>query len=65
MVKHIEQELNRLYKYNWDEYNTRLEHYKNIGYKILRNYQGDHKVEYSPKLDEMFGGVFGKIFRGK
>lgn len=62
MVKHIEQELNRLYQYNWDEYNKRLDHYKSLGYRILRNYQGDHKVEYKPNLNEIFGGVFGDIF---
>ena len=63
-MKHlIEAELNRLYKYNWDEYNKRLDHYKNIGYKILRNYQGVHRVEYCPKLTEMFGGAFAKIFQ--
>lgn len=65
MKKHIENELNRLYKYNWDEYNKRLEQYKGMGYKILRDYQGDHRVEYCPNLNEMFGGVFGKIFQTK
>ena len=65
MIKHIEQELNKLYKYQWEEYNTRLKHYKNIGYKILRNSQGEHIVEYKPKLDEMFGGIFKDIFRRK
>lgn len=59
----IEKELNKLYKYNWDEYNKKLDYYKGMGYKILRNYQGDHKIEYAPDLNEMFGGIFKDIFK--
>ena len=63
-MKHlVEAELNRLYKYNWDEYNKRLDYYKNLGYKILRNWQGDHRVEFAPNISEMFGGAFEKLFK--
>lgn len=65
-MKHlIEAELNRLYKNNWDEYDKKLDYYKGMGYKILRNFQGDHRVEYSPNLNELFGGIFGNIFQNK
>ena len=65
MRRFVEHELNRLYKYDWDNYNEKLDYYKSLGYKILRNFQGDHRVEYCPDLKTIFGGVFGEILQKK
>ena len=65
MTNHIVNELNRLYKTDWDKYNEKLSLYKGMGYKILRNYQGDHRVESNPNfIKEVFDGAFNKLFRG-
>ena len=57
-------ELNRLYKTDWEKYECKIRELKNSGYKILRNPQGDHRIESNPNfLNEVFGGVFSKIFK--
>jgi len=53
-------ELNKLYWQDAEEYKRTLAYYKESGYKVLRNSQGQHKVEYA--LASAFGGVFKDIF---
>lgn len=52
--------LNKLYWQDAEEYQRVLSYYKESGYKVLRNSQGQHKVEHA--LASAFGGVFKEIF---
>ena len=52
--------LNKLYWQDAEEYQRTLSYYKESGYKVLRNSQGQHKVEHA--LSSAFGGVFKEIF---
>lgn len=52
--------LNKLYWQDAEEYQRTLAYYKESGYKVLRNSQGQHKVEHP--WASAFGGVFKDIF---
>lgn len=74
----IEEELDRLYKFDMDKYISECNKWKKLGYKIYRNSEGIHKVIVNPqikereerdKLKDMLGGdignIFGDIFYGR
>ena len=63
MKSHVKAELDRYYRENWDEYNKKLAYYKALGFKILRNPQGLHRIEYAPNLEDFFNGAFKNIFK--
>ena len=51
--------LNMLYSSDKEQYEEHVETLKGIGYKIYRNSEGKHKVEYNNQyFAEMFGGAF-------
>ena len=59
-IEQIESDLNKLYFTDPDRYMERLNTIKGIGYKVLRNSQGKHRVQMD--MSTAFGGVFNKIF---
>ena len=60
----IQNDLNQKYLNNPEEYLKRVETLKGVGYRILRNNKGQHKVEYNNKyFSEIFGGAFGGLFQ--
>lgn len=59
----MELKLNELYFYNPTKYIEYLEMIKGLGYKVLRNSSGKHKVQINNDyLKEAFGGIFGDLF---
>lgn len=64
-IDDIQNDLNKRYLNNPEEYLERVETLKGVGYKIYRNSKGQHKVTYNNKyFNEVFGGAFGGIFNG-
>lgn len=64
-IEEIEARLNSLYFRNPKEYKEQVEMFKGMGFKVLRNSSGKHKVQSNPNfIYEAFGGVFGNIFGG-
>lgn len=70
-VDNIVTELDRLYIYDVDKYVDECKIWKQMGYKILRNSEGQHKVIEPARPDDAygdndiynaFGGIFGQIF---
>ena len=62
-IEDIQNDLNKRYLNNPEEYLERVEVLKGVGYRILRNSKGQHRVEYNNSyFSEMFGGVFGGLF---
>ena len=59
-IEQIQNDLNRLYFTDPERYMERLDTIKGIGYKVLRNSKGQHRVEMD--MSTAFGGVFDKIF---
>ena len=65
-IKELESDLNVLYKYNLVKYKQKLNTIKDLGYKVYRNADGDHVIKRNENfINECFGGVFGKIFKGE
>jgi len=60
-IEQMEQELNRLYWLDSRRYLERLNMIKGMGYKVLRNARGRHKIETD--FSSAFGGIFGDFFR--
>lgn len=61
----IEHKLNYLYSHGFNEYSEHLEMIKGLGYRVLRNSKGEHKVHIDPNyINEAFGGMFGNLFGG-
>lgn len=67
----LQEELNKLFKTNMDEYKKECDYWKSKGYKIYRNTQGVHKVVINQKeatksaMIDIFGSdIFGDIFGG-
>ena len=64
----LEQELNRLYKTDAEEYKKDCDFWKNKGYKIYRNSDGIHKVVINSNattksaMKDIFGGTFEDTF---
>lgn len=47
---------------NRDQYDKQVETLKSVGYRIFRNSDGKHKVEYNTQyFQQMFGGAFKGI----
>ena len=47
---------------NRDQYDKQIEMLKGVGYRIFRNSDGKHKVEYNTHyFQQMFGGTFKGI----
>lgn len=64
-IEDIQNDLNKRYLNNPEEYLERVEVLKGVGYRILRNSKGQHRVEYNNSyFNEIFGGVFGGLFNG-
>ena len=62
-IEDIQNDLNKRYLNNTEEYLERVEVLKGVGYRIRRNSKGQHRVEYNNSyFNEMFGGVFGGLF---
>ena len=62
-TKKLESDLNNLFKTNPTKYADKLNDIKNMGYKVYRNSDGDHKIKQNENfIYEAFGGVFGQIF---
>ena len=59
-IEDLQNDLNKLYFTDPDRYMERLNVIKGIGYKVLRNSQGKHRVQMD--MSTAFGGVFNKIF---
>ena len=60
----IKEDLDKKYFSNPKEYLKRVETLKGVGYKILRNSKGQHKVIYNNNyFNEIFGGAFGGLFQ--
>lgn len=60
----IQNDLNQKYLNQPEEYLKRVEVLKGVGYRILRNSKGQHKVTYNNKyFSEIFGGAFGGLFQ--
>lgn len=65
-IEQMQQNLNLYYKNDLEKYNRELNDIKNIGFRIFRNQNGDHKIQKNENyIYEVFGGVFGKIFKGE
>lgn len=47
---------------NKDQYNKQVDTLKSVGYRIYRNSNGKHKVEYNTQY---FQQVFDGVFKGK
>ena len=64
-ITDIENRLSLLYRSGPDskEYREHLSMIKGMGYKVLRNSKGQHKVQMD--MSSAFGGVFDKIFNGQ
>ena len=63
-IKTIEEDLNRRYFQDPEEYLERVDTLKGVGYRVLRNSKGQHRVEYNNDyFNEMFGGAFGDLFK--
>jgi hypothetical protein len=68
----LEQELNKLYKTNPEEYKKDCDFWKAKGYKIFRNSKGEHRVKIdtrnatSAAMKDLFGNnltdVLGDMF---
>lgn len=59
-IKDIEINLNTLYSRNDSSYAERLELVKTLGYRVLRNSQGLHKIEIrNDSIKNFFNGIFG------
>ena len=61
-IEDIQNRLNLLYRSGEGskEYQEHLEMIKGMGYKVLRNSKGQHKVQVD--MSSAFGGVFDGIF---
>lgn len=60
----IQNDLNQKYLNQPEEYLKRVEVLKGVGYKILRNSKGQHRVEYNNSyFNEMFDGAFRGLFQ--
>ena len=59
-TEEMTENLNKLYWQDAEMYQRTLDHYKESGYKVMRNSKGQHKVEHV--LSSAFGGVFKEIF---
>ena len=63
-TEEIKEDFEKKYFSNPEEYLKRVETLKGVGYKILRNSKGQHKVEYNNNyFNEIFGGAFGGLFQ--
>ena len=63
----VKEKLDKLYLTDKSKYEVEIKTLKNIGYKIYRNSDGEHKVIKPLKQDDIysaFGGIFGEIFGG-
>ena len=59
-IKDIEINLNTLYSRNDSSYAERLDLVKTLGYRVLRNSQGLHKIEIrNDGIKNFFNGIFG------
>ena len=69
--KVIEDELDRLYKYEIDKYAEECNILKSIGYRIFRNPDGKHRVVEQARMNDIhnnnsiFNTFFGELFGGK
>ena len=59
-INDIEERLNKLYWTDSEKYLSYLDMIKGMGYKVLRNSKGNHKVQSD--ISSMFGGAFGDIY---
>lgn len=59
-IEEMEKNLDRLYWTDTNEYLKRLEVIKGLGYKVLRNSKGIHKIQMD--MSSTFGGIFAGIF---
>lgn len=58
----IVNKLNILYATDKEKYEEHVETLKGVGYRIFRNSNGKHKVDYNTSyFQEMFGGAFRGI----
>ena len=62
MEQNTIRQLDELFPTNTERYTELVKKLKEIGYKIYRNSNGKHKLEYN---NNYFNEVFGGIFRQK
>ena len=59
----IQNRLDTLFKGDRDKYLEHVETLKGVGYRVFRNSEGKHKVEYNTQyFQQVFGGTFKGIF---
>ena len=60
----IQNDLDKRYMGDSEDYYERIKMLKSMGYKIFRNSSGKHRVEMNPNyIYEVFDGIFGDIFK--
>ena len=62
-IDDMQNKLNQLYWSDPKQYQEHLATIKGIGYKVLRNSKGQHRVQMD--VSSAFGGIFDKIFNGE
>ena len=62
-IEDLQNDLDKRYVSDSEEYYERIKLLKGMGYKVFRNSSGKHRVEMNPNyIYEAFGGIFGDIF---